>query len=208
MSALLPCPFCGPGESHVSLWHDDVSKRWRVGCGRCGCSTGTSPRDTSQAPAIESWNRRAPIAIQGDESRADALEVNEEALKHAALAGRPDLCSMRAEHYSNNDPKFADAAHGVALDQARRTVRTYLNVMSGISSQARLDGAGTPEVTTVSKLRDLAKEFDWCNFGTTCAKMADTIELGTSITAVALSAPPQEPANGPAKSERTERGTQ
>ena len=65
-SALLPCPFCGPGQSIVSLWFDDVSKRWRVGCGRCGCSTGTSPRDKTQAPAIAAWNTRAAPAPQGE----------------------------------------------------------------------------------------------------------------------------------------------
>jgi hypothetical protein len=53
------CPFCGPGESKVDLWHDDVARRWRVGCGRCGASTGTSPRDKTQAPAITAWNTRA-----------------------------------------------------------------------------------------------------------------------------------------------------
>ena len=60
---LRPCPFCGPGESHVDLWHDDVSHRWRVGCGRCGCSTGISPRDKTQAPAIAAWNRRYPDPV-------------------------------------------------------------------------------------------------------------------------------------------------
>lgn len=56
---LLPCPFCGPGQSVVSAWLDDVSNRWRVGCGRCGCSTGIHTRDESEAPAIAAWNRRA-----------------------------------------------------------------------------------------------------------------------------------------------------
>jgi Lar family restriction alleviation protein len=56
---LLPCPFCGEGNSIVSLWFDDVVKRYRVGCGRCGCSTGTSPRDKKEAPAIAAWNTRA-----------------------------------------------------------------------------------------------------------------------------------------------------
>ena len=64
--ALLPCPFCGPGESIVEPWHDDVAKRWRVGCGRCGCSTGISPRDKTKAPAIEAWNRRAAPTLPAD----------------------------------------------------------------------------------------------------------------------------------------------
>lgn len=57
---LKACPFCGEGNSIVSLWFDDVVKRWRVGCGRCGCSTGTSPRDKTEAPAIAAWNTRTP----------------------------------------------------------------------------------------------------------------------------------------------------
>lgn len=57
---LLPCPFCGPGQSIVSLWHDDMAQRWRVGCGRCGASSGISPRDKTEAPAIAAWNNRRP----------------------------------------------------------------------------------------------------------------------------------------------------
>ena len=58
---LKACPFCGPGQSVVSLWKDDVVQRYRVGCGRCGSSTGVSPRDRTPRSAIESWHRRAPI---------------------------------------------------------------------------------------------------------------------------------------------------
>lgn len=57
---LLPCPFCGPGQSCVDLYFDDTAYRYRVGCGRCGCSTGISPRDTTAAPAVTAWNTRAP----------------------------------------------------------------------------------------------------------------------------------------------------
>lgn len=57
---LLPCPFCGPGESVVSLYFDDVAQRYRVGCGRCGASTGIHPRNTSETPAISAWNTRQP----------------------------------------------------------------------------------------------------------------------------------------------------
>lgn len=60
---LLSCPFCGPGESMVSAYFDDLSNRWRVGCGRCGCSTGISPRDGTPDPAIAAWNKRAPAAV-------------------------------------------------------------------------------------------------------------------------------------------------
>lgn len=64
---LKPCPFCGPGQSQVSLWFDDGAHRWRVGCGRCGCSTGTSPRDLTKTPAIAAWNcRPSPSSGQTD----------------------------------------------------------------------------------------------------------------------------------------------
>lgn len=55
---LLPCPFCGPGQSQVGAWWDDVSNRYRVGCGRCGCSTGIHPRDKTMTSAILAWNTR------------------------------------------------------------------------------------------------------------------------------------------------------
>lgn len=57
---LLHCPFSGPGQSQVGLWFDDVSHRYRVGCGRCRASTGTHPTDNPPpAPAIAAWNTRA-----------------------------------------------------------------------------------------------------------------------------------------------------
>jgi Lar family restriction alleviation protein len=58
MAKLLHCPFCGVGQSQVDLWFDDVARRYRVGCGRCGASTGTHPRDKGEAPAIAAWNTR------------------------------------------------------------------------------------------------------------------------------------------------------
>lgn len=58
---LLPCPFCGPGQSMVDPWFDDVSKRWTVGCGRCGASSGRSVHaEGSKEAAIKAWNTRAP----------------------------------------------------------------------------------------------------------------------------------------------------
>ena len=62
---LKPCPFCGPNESIVSLYLDDVAQRHRVGCGRCGASTGIHPRDTSETPAIAAWNKRQPAMPVG-----------------------------------------------------------------------------------------------------------------------------------------------
>lgn len=59
MTELLPCPFCGPGQSMVDPWFDDVGKRWAVGCGRCGSSSGRSVHaEGSKEAAIASWNRR------------------------------------------------------------------------------------------------------------------------------------------------------
>lgn len=76
MSAeLKPCPFCGPGQSVVGLWHDDVSQRWRVGCGRCGCSTGISPRDKTETPAIKAWNTRAPQWLPIESAPKDGAAV-------------------------------------------------------------------------------------------------------------------------------------
>lgn len=76
ISELRGCPFCGEGNSIVSLWFDDVAKRWRVGCGRCGCSTGISPRDTTEAPAITAWNTRAPMELSDGPGRANALAMD------------------------------------------------------------------------------------------------------------------------------------
>lgn len=56
---LLPCPFCGPGQSMVGPWFDDVGKRWAIGCGRCGSSSGRSVHaEGSKEAAIKSWNTR------------------------------------------------------------------------------------------------------------------------------------------------------
>lgn len=59
-TGLLPCPFCGPGQSMVDPWYDDVSKRWAIGCGRCGASSGRSVHaEGSKESAIKAWNTRA-----------------------------------------------------------------------------------------------------------------------------------------------------
>ena len=93
---LLPCPFCGPGNSCVDLWHDDVAKRWRVGCGACGCSTGTSPRDKTQAPAIEAWNRRTPAPGGEAVEAGDIAQMTCFANNHGALEDWAAWCRIRA----------------------------------------------------------------------------------------------------------------
>jgi hypothetical protein len=56
---LLPCPFCGPGNSCVELYQDDHGY-WTVGCGRCGSHSGRLPgsRPDSRQRIIDGWNRR------------------------------------------------------------------------------------------------------------------------------------------------------
>jgi hypothetical protein len=75
---LLPCPFCGPGQSCVDLYFDDTAYRYRVGCGRCGCSTGISPRDVTQTPAIAAWNTRAAIPRATADARAGDVYIDYE----------------------------------------------------------------------------------------------------------------------------------
>lgn len=66
MTSPLYCPFCGPGNSIVEAYYDDVAHRYRVGCGRCGASSGTSPRatgdDGSEGISVV-LDRRTPSAL-------------------------------------------------------------------------------------------------------------------------------------------------
>lgn len=81
---LLPCPFCGPGNSMVDAYFDDLSKRWRVGCGRCGCSTGTHPKEKGPEPAIKSWNTRASAPALAQEVESQTKMVTQlKGLLHA-----------------------------------------------------------------------------------------------------------------------------
>lgn len=73
---LLPCPFCGPGQSCVDLYFDDTAYRYRVRCGRCGCSTGTSPRNSTPTPAITAWNTRATQPATTPNEHVDAVVSN------------------------------------------------------------------------------------------------------------------------------------
>ena len=50
-----PCPFCP--KSIVDPYFDDMANRWRVGCGRCGASSGIYKE---KQKAIDAWNTRPP----------------------------------------------------------------------------------------------------------------------------------------------------
>jgi len=54
---LLPCPFCGPGNSQVECYQDDYGK-WRVACGACGVHTGIRT-DNDRRLVEKHWNTRA-----------------------------------------------------------------------------------------------------------------------------------------------------
>jgi len=61
---LLPCPWCGPMQSMVDPWFDDVASRWTVGCGRCGASVGRSVHaEGSKESALEAALTRAPSTV-------------------------------------------------------------------------------------------------------------------------------------------------
>lgn len=67
---LKPCPFCGHGQSMVDPWFDDVSKRWAIGCGRCGASSGRSVHAKgSKEAAIRSWNTRPSHEAETQDER-------------------------------------------------------------------------------------------------------------------------------------------
>lgn len=83
---LLSCPFCGPGQSMVDTYFDDMSKRWAVGCGRCGSSSGRSVHaEGSKEAAIKSWNTRALTAALSDQIVVPSAE-NELRLVRSQLA--------------------------------------------------------------------------------------------------------------------------
>lgn len=57
---LLPCPFCGPGNSIVELVENDYGHR-QIACGRCGLHSGFRP-DKDDTLLIAHWNTR-PMMI-------------------------------------------------------------------------------------------------------------------------------------------------
>jgi hypothetical protein len=58
-AGLKPCPFCGPGQSVVTLYITEF-KYWTVGCGRCGSHSGQRPvrDDQGRDKVVTVWNRR------------------------------------------------------------------------------------------------------------------------------------------------------
>lgn len=138
---LEPCPFCGPGRSHVELWHDDVAHRWRVGCGRCGCSTGTSPRDKTQAPAIAAWNTRAA----GWQPIGAGLNADEVAL---VLAENARIENGELRNVSYLAVKIAE--------QADERGRTALNALQKIGT-GHIPGE-RDNATTAAVMRGIAVE--------------------------------------------------
>jgi hypothetical protein len=126
---LLPCPFCGPGESIVEPWYDDLSKCWRIGCGRCGVATGINPRDRSQSGASISWNRRpSPPSAGGREGLSERLRAEAKrvgtlfvvAVQTDDVEQREAAAFERDEIDFRNGPSFkllTEAAE--ALDAAR-----------------------------------------------------------------------------------------
>lgn len=117
---LKPCPFCGPGESVVSLYFDDVAKRHRVGCGRCGASSGIHPRSRRSEHAVKAWNLRAALQEQDreDSERLDWLAEQEAQIRSIVTVkgvrhrvGWPDYGEVQSEW-------FMTARE--AIDHARR----------------------------------------------------------------------------------------
>jgi uncharacterized Zn finger protein len=97
MSEVKPgaCPACGPGNSMVSAYLQDLGNRWQVGCGACGLHSGLH-RDRQSA--IAAWNairarvlREAAEIVKkralGSESEGHAYGlVYAELLRHYAEA--------------------------------------------------------------------------------------------------------------------------
>lgn len=117
---LLSCPFCGPGNSQVDTWHDDVSKRWRVGCGRCGSSSGASVhREGSKEAAIKSWNTRngsPPVAETKPSPSSTSATATETALRAAKR-----LCDNINEFGHVTDAEIFDATE-TAIQKALETI--------------------------------------------------------------------------------------
>jgi Lar family restriction alleviation protein len=105
-AALLPCPFCGPGQSQVDLVQQDIGGRWQVFCGRCGSSSGVHPRDKTQAPAIAAWNTR-PTA-PGDGLAGVVVTEDERNTLLIALQEHRDASMRYATNFREDEPQFTE----------------------------------------------------------------------------------------------------
>lgn len=93
---LLACPFCGPGNSMVDPWFDDVSSRWAVGCGRCGASSGRSVHaEGSKEAAIKAWNTRAGFAQTPPTPRLETMTFDDVDCKQATCEWPECECPKR-----------------------------------------------------------------------------------------------------------------
>ena len=60
---LEPCPFCGAGNSRVSLY--EMEGYWRISCGACGSTSGILPvkYQNARERLVKSWNNRPDTEV-------------------------------------------------------------------------------------------------------------------------------------------------
>jgi Lar family restriction alleviation protein len=104
IAPLLPCPFCGPGQSMVDPWYDDVAKRWSIGCGRCGASSGRSVHaEGSKEAAIKAWNTRGV----GDVAQSPVVlgPTQEDVVAHAIMMDDGCGLTINGQRTLCDDPR-------------------------------------------------------------------------------------------------------
>jgi Lar family restriction alleviation protein len=133
--SLLPCPFCGPGESTVGLWFDDVHERWRVGCGRCGASTGVHGRASGRQPAIKAWNRRGTPATATQEAGVWRCEVCGDMKDDLSPAWRWN--GEAWEHKHEQGGHFAARYFGTVPEAGKidEALRIFINAQYPVSTE-------------------------------------------------------------------------
>ena len=123
----LPCPFCGPGNSEVEAYYDDLAHRYRVGCGRCGSSTGITPRadEDGKEVAIARWNKRG-IHPPGEASEGDIEAL---AWKLCPILQADDECDM-PEILNGPHPECRRCEMGVERNGGTAGCRLVANVVA------------------------------------------------------------------------------